>query len=123
MRVEIENNTIYDEGGIYPADVTIYKEYEKDYSSGKSHPATPAEHIYRRTLKLLALLLQLKKYSREPTYRLIIESQISSICEVLRICKQEMQIEGGRPAHEVIEEEDKRNINKHRDARKYRKVL
>jgi len=112
MRQELDNNTLVDEGGIYPADRTEYSQYVKDYPSGASHPQSPLEHGYRRVIKLLNLLVKVNKGNRIPNDRLIVESQISAICEALRILKQELQIEGGEDPNVIREREQNRRTDK-----------
>jgi hypothetical protein len=109
-RNPIENWTIFDEGGIYPAHEAQLYEYKTAFIRNDGNPATPAEHIYRRQLMLLNLLFGINR-GKDPTNRYVIETQISAICECLRIALQEIQIQKGvKTVDEIKTAEQKRPV-------------
>jgi hypothetical protein len=109
-RNPIENWTIWDDGGIYPAPKEQLYEYKSAFMSGDNNPTNPAEHIYRRQLMLLNLLLGISK-QKDPANRFVIETQISAICECLRIALQEIQIQKGeKTVNEIKTSEEKRPV-------------
>lgn len=120
-RRHIENNTKFDEQGIFPIrfDAVPYRYIYPDKLLGSKQGDTGAEQVFLRLSQLLKALNGLVRKARDPDRLFGLEMQRSALYEVMRIVQQEIEIERGIKTVKQVTEEEKQNGFRKRRTNKF----